>query len=82
MCWCIRFVYLSAGQSWSALIKAGRQLLERELRMNVMADGVNGLLRIRRDSLFVCALSIWEASDSRARGLGESSLEGWAGDGD
>lgn len=82
MYWCIRFVYVSAGQSWSALIKAGRQLLERELRIKVMADGVNGLFRIRRDSFVVCALSIWEASESRARGLGASSMEGWAGDGD
>ena len=49
---------LSVGHSSSALIKAGRQLLERELRMNAMADGVNGLLRIKRDSLVVCALRI------------------------
>lgn len=37
---------------------AGRQLLERELRMKVIADGVNGLLSIRRESLVVCALRI------------------------
>ena len=76
MCWCARFVYLSAGQSSSALIKAGRQLLERELRMNVIADGVNGLFRRRRDSLVVCALRIWEASETRARGLGGLSMCG------
>lgn len=76
---CIKFVYLSAGHSSSALIKAGRQLLERELRMKVIADGVNGLFRMRRDSLVVCALRIWEASERRARGF---SMGGWAGVGD
>lgn len=75
-------MYLSEGHSSSELIKAGRQLLERELRMKVMADGVNGLLRMRRDSLVVCALRIWEASERRARGLGEFSMGGWAGVGD
>ena len=58
MCWCIISVYVFAGQSSSALIKAGRQLLERELSMKVIADGVNGLFRRRRDSLVVCALRI------------------------
>lgn len=72
-------MYLSVGLSSSALIKAGRQLLERELRMKLMAEGVNGLLRMRRDSLVVCALRIWEASERRARGLGEFSMGGWAG---
>lgn len=50
--------------------------------MKLIADGVNGLFRIRRDSLVVCALRIWEASERRARGLGESSMGGWAGVGD
>lgn len=68
------FVYLSTGQSSSALIKAGRQLLDKELRMNVIAEGVNGLFRSRRDSLVVCALRIWEASETRARGLGGFSM--------
>lgn len=74
MYWCMRFVYLSAGQSWSALIRAGRQLPERELRMKEIADGVNGLFKSRRDSLVVCALRTWEASVRRARGFGESSM--------
>ena len=82
MYWCVRFVYLSAGQSSSALIKAGRQLLERELRMKVIADGVKGLFKIRRDSLVVCALRTCEASERRARGLGESSMAVRAGVGD
>lgn len=82
MNWCMKFVYLSVGHSSSALIKAGRQLLERDVRMKVIADGVNGLFRMRRDSLVVCALRIWEASDRRARGLGEVSMGGWAGTGD
>ncbi len=74
MYWCVKLVYLSAGQSSSALIKAGRQLLERELRMKVIADGVKGLFRIRRDSFVVCALRIWEASERTARGLSEYSM--------
>ena len=82
MYWCMKFVYLSAGHSSSALTKAGRQLLERESRMKVIADGVNGLFRMRRDNLVVCALRIWEASERRARGLGEVSMDGWAGVGD
>ena len=76
MYWCMKLVYLSAGHSSSELIKAGRQLLERELRMKVIADGVNGLFRMRRDSLVVCALRIWEASERRARGLGEFPMGG------
>ncbi len=50
--------------------------------MKVIADGVNGLFRIRRDSLVVCALRIWEASERRAKGFGESSISGLAGVGD
>ena len=50
--------------------------------MNVIADGVNGLFRISRDSLVVCALRIWEASESRARGWGESSVGRREGVGD
>ena len=61
---------------------AGRQLLERELRMKVIADGVNGLFRTRRDSFVVCAFRICEASERRARGLGEPCMGGWAGVGD
>ena len=82
MYWCMRFVYLSAGQSSSALIRAGRQLLEREVRMNVIAYGVNGWFKSRRDSLVVCALRIWEASERTARGFGVSSMGEWASVGD
>ena len=40
--------------------------------MKVIAEGVKGLLRMRRESLVVCALRILEASERRARGLGGS----------
>lgn len=64
------------------LIKVGRQLLEREVRMKVIADGVNGLFKSRRDNLVVCAFRIWAASERTARGFGVSSIGGWAGVGD
>lgn len=50
--------------------------------MKVIADGVNGLFKCRRDNLVVCALIIWAASDRTARGFGVSSIGGWAGVGD
>lgn len=40
--------------------------------MKVIAEGVKGLLRMRRDSFVVCALMILEASERRASGLGGS----------
>lgn len=63
-------------------MRAGRQLLERELRTKAIADGVNGLFKSRRDSLVVCALRTCEASERRARGFGESSMVEWAAVGD
>lgn len=50
--------------------------------MKVIAEGVKGLLRMRRESLVVCALRILEASERRARGLGGSWISacGEAGD--
>lgn len=38
--------------------------------MNVIAEGVKGLLSIRSESFVVCALRICEASDRRASGFG------------
>ena len=75
-------MYLVAGQISSALIRPGRQLLDRELRMNVIAEGVKGLLRIRSESFVVCALRICEASDRRASGLGGSWIAEGGGVGD
>ena len=46
--------------------------------MKVIAEGVKGLLRMRRDSFVVCALRILEASERRASGLGGSWMS--AGD--
>ena len=43
--------------------------------MKVMAEGVNGLLRRRRESFVVCALRTLEASERRARGLGGLAIE-------
>lgn len=75
-------MYLVAGQISSALIRPGRQLLDKELRMNVIAEGVKGLLRIRSESFVVCALRIWEASERRASGFGGSWMveDGGVGD--
>lgn len=67
-----------AGQISNALIRPGRQPLDKDLRMDVIAEGVKGLLRIRSESLVVCALRIWEASESRASGFGGS----WITEGD
>ena len=71
-----------AGQISSALIRPGRQLLDKELRMNVIAEGVKGLLRIRSESFVVCALRIWEASERRASGFGGSRMAEDGGVGD
>ena len=65
-------MYFVAEQSSSELIKPGRQLLDKEVRTYVMAEGVNGLLRMRRESFVVWALRILEASEISARGLGGS----------
>jgi len=43
--------------------------------MVVMAEGVKGLLRIRRLSLVVCALRRLEASWRRRRGCGGLEIE-------
>ena len=50
--------------------------------MNVIAEGVKGLLRIRSDSFVVCALRICEASERRASGFGGSwmAVDGGVGD--
>lgn len=71
-----------AGQISSALIRPGRQLLDKELRMNVIAEGVKGLLRIRSESFVVCAFRIWEASERRASGFGGSWMAEGGGVGD
>ena len=70
------------GQISSALIRPGRQLLDKELRMNVIAEGVRGLLRIRSESFVVCALRICEASERRASGFGGSWIAVGGGVGD
>ena len=50
--------------------------------MNVIAEGVKGLLRIRSESFVVCALRIWEASERRASGFGGSWMAEDGGVGD
>ena len=50
--------------------------------MNMIADGVNGLLSMRRDSFVVCAFKILDASERMARGLGEFSMGERGGGGD
>lgn len=50
--------------------------------MKVIADGVNGLFKSRRDNLIIYALRIWAASKTTARGFGVSSIGEWAGVGD
>lgn len=57
------------GQSSKTLIRAGRHSLEREVRMDDIAVGVKGLLRIRREILVICTLRIVEASARRASGF-------------
>ena len=71
-----------AGQISSALIRPGRQLLDKDLRMNVIAEGVKGLLSIRSESFVVCAFRIWEASERRASGFGGSWMTEGGGVGD
>lgn len=41
----------------------------------MIAEGVNGLLRISKESLVVWALRMEEASDRSARGFGEEAAE-------
>ncbi len=50
--------------------------------MNVIAEGVKGLLRIRSESFVVCALRICEASERRASGFGGSWMAEGGGVGD
>lgn len=48
----------------------------------MIAGGVKGLLSMRRESLVVCALSILQESERRARGCGELSVFECGGAGD
>jgi len=50
----------------------GRQLLDSDLSIKVIAEGVKGLLSTRSESLVVCALRTWKASLRTARGFGGS----------
>lgn len=72
-------MYCCDEQSSNAVINAGRQSVERFLRMKVMAVGVKGLLSMRRESFVVCALSKEQASESSRRGFGGLTISG-AGD--
>ena len=71
-----------AGHISSALIRPGRQLLDKDLSMNVIAEGVKGLFSIRSESFVVCAFRIWEASERRASGFGGSWMAEGGGVGD
>lgn len=64
------------GQSSKPLMRAGRHSLDKESNTKVIAVGVKGLLRIRRESLVVWALRIDDASERRARGLGGFDIVG------
>ncbi len=50
--------------------------------MNVIAEGVKGLLRIRSESFVVCAFRIWKASERSASGFGGSWMAEGGGVGD
>ena len=65
-----RWEYWMGGQSSNTLMRAGRHVLERDVRTDAIAVGVKGLLRMRRESLVVCALRTDEASERRASGFG------------
>lgn len=64
-------MYCWGGHSSKALIRVGRHSREREDIMTAMAEGVKGLLIMRRDSWVVRALSIAEASERSWRGFAE-----------
>lgn len=75
-----RWEYWVGGQSSNTLMRAGRHVLERDVRMDTIAVGVKGLLRMRRESLVVCALRIDEASERRASGFGGFGIVGIDGE--
>lgn len=58
-------------------MSAGRHSHERVDRMPVMAEGVKGLLIMRRESWVVRALRMAEASRRSCRGFGESVWGIW-----
>ena len=57
------------GQSSRAVMRAGRHDVETELRIWVIADGVKGELRARREIFVVWALRMMAALEKRARGF-------------
>lgn len=60
---------MPGGQSSRAVMSAGRHDAERELRIRVIAEGLKGELRLRRESFVVSALRIEAAPERRRRGF-------------